>query len=125
MFINIIHEYESTKNDDMTEMNRLQKIKNLAKENFLKSLYKSKSSMYNNDRENVLEHIIRSVTINEKKKIVTVVFNHGEVYMSKCSKLDEFDPQIGIAICICSYYAGSKSAFKKFVKRKTSKGDLK
>jgi len=56
-----------------------------------------------------------SITINEKERIVTVVFEDGTVRMSRCSKEDHFDPVIGVAMCIAARKLGSRTKLKKFV----------
>lgn len=58
---------------------------------------------------------IDSILVNEKKKIVTVIFNDDDVQIAKCSPEDEFDIYVGVAICISRHLAGSKTKFKKFV----------
>jgi len=58
---------------------------------------------------------IRSVTINEKKKVVTVVFLNGDVQMAKCQPEDNFDSKIGIALCMAYHVFGSKNKFNKYV----------
>ena len=65
--------------------------------------------------------LIRSITVNEKEKIVTVVFQGGDVRMQKCSAKDEFDPYIGVALCVAQHTFGSKTKFKKQVRKLTDK----
>ena len=61
--------------------------------------------------------LVRSITVNEQKKIVTVVFQGGDVRMQKCSAKDEFDPYIGVALCVAQHTFGSKTKFKKQVNK--------
>ena len=70
--------------------------------------------------EQQMKDLIKSITINETKKIVTVVFNDNDVQMSKCSEDDAFDPVVGVALCIAAHIGTSKTQFKKFV-HKTAK----
>lgn len=65
--------------------------------------------------ENKLKDTIKSITFNKKKGITTVVFNDGDVQMSKCSDKDVFDEAVGVALCIATHLAGSKTKFKKFI----------
>ena len=68
-----------------------------------------------------LEDLIRSITVNEKKKVTTVVFKDGDVQMSKCSEHDQFDKNVGVALCIAAHLSGSKTKFKEFVNKNTRK----
>ena len=58
---------------------------------------------------------IKSITLNEDKKITTVVFGDGSVKMSKCNKKDSYDPSIGVAMCIAYKIFDSKTKFHKYV----------
>ena len=69
--------------------------------------------------------MIKSVTANEEKRIVTVVFKDGDVRMSKCSKEDDFDLEVGIALCVAAHMFGSKNLFKKFVDSQKKKSKVK
>lgn len=63
---------------------------------------------------------ISSITVNENMKIVTVVFEDGDVQMSKCTEDDKFDINVGVAMCIAYHLYGSKSKFHKEVESKAS-----
>ena len=63
---------------------------------------------------------IKSILVNEKKRVTTVVFDNGDIQIATCSPEDEFDVSVGVAICISGYLAGSKRNFKEFV-NKTAK----
>lgn len=69
--------------------------------------------------ENKMKNQIKSITVNQKKRIITVVFKDGDVQMSKCSDKDVFDETVGVALCIASHFAGSKTKFKNFVAEHT------
>jgi hypothetical protein len=71
------------------------------------------------------ENMIQKIQINEKKKIVTVVFEDDDVKMIKCSDKDEFDPSIGVALCIAAHVFNSKTKFKKFVNSQIEKQNKK
>lgn len=58
---------------------------------------------------------ITSITANKNKGITTVVFEDGEVQMSKLAKGDHYDASVGVALCIAYREFGSKTKFKKFV----------
>lgn len=88
--------------------------------NFIMTLTTNLTKIFNGEKE-VLKSMIKSVTINEKKKVTTVVFTDGDVQMAKCSKNDEYDKTVGISICIAAHLAGSKEKLKKFVKEITEK----
>ena len=68
---------------------------------------------------NEMKDKIKSITLNKKKGITTVVFKDGDVQMSKCSDKDTFDENVGVALCIASHLAGSKTKFKDFVAEHT------
>ena len=78
----------------------------------------SPAEQFNEDYD-VLRDMIKSVTVNEKKRATTVVFKDGDVQIARCSKNDEYDKTVGIAICIAAHLAGSKEKLKKFVKEIT------
>lgn len=59
----------------------------------------------------------KSITVNEKKRIVTVVFNDGDVRMSKCSKSDHFDVSVGAALCVAQHLFGSKTNYHKKIEK--------
>lgn len=59
----------------------------------------------------------KSITVNEKKHIVTVVFNDGDVRMSKCSKSDHFDVSVGVALCVAQHLFGSKTNYHKKIEK--------
>ena len=72
------------------------------------------------------ENMIKKIQVNEKEKIVTVVFNDScDVKMSKWSEKDEFDPSIGVALCIAAHMFKSKRKFKKFVSEQIEKNNHK
>ena len=71
------------------------------------------------------ENMIQKIQVNEKKKIVTVVFEDDDVKMIKCSDKDEFDPSIGVALCIAAHVFHSKTKFKKFVNAQIEKQNKK
>ena len=77
------------------------------------------------DKKDMFKELIKSITVNKDKKIVTVVFNDKDVKMSKCSEHDTFDINIAVAICIAAHFAGSKSEFRNVVASKLSEKDRK
>lgn len=61
---------------------------------------------------------IKSVTLNDKKKITTVVFTDGDVKMVKCGENDTYSPEMGIVYCMALKYSGlSKTQFKKMLSK--------
>ena len=59
---------------------------------------------------------IAKILINEKKRVVTVTFTNGDVKMAKCSEKDEFDPEVGVSLCMAYHEFGSKTKYKKYLK---------
>lgn len=66
-----------------------------------------------------MSNIIKSVTINDKDRVLTVVFNDKSVYMQKWSEDDAFDVYVGVALCVAKKYfkdnGTSVTAVKKFL----------
>lgn len=58
---------------------------------------------------------MRSILINEEKRIVTVVFHNGDVRIVKCAPGDDFDPEIGVCLAIARHKLGSKTQIRKIV----------
>lgn len=59
---------------------------------------------------------IKSITLNDKKKITTVVFTDGDTKMVKCGENDTYSPEMGIVYCMALKYSGlSKTQFKKMI----------
>lgn len=79
-------------------------------------IYSFPSNVFLNDNQSKKPQI-RTITANEEKKIVTVVFNDGEVQMSKCSAEDYFDINVGVAMCIAYHNFGSKTQMHKFIEK--------
>lgn len=61
---------------------------------------------------------VKSILVNEDKKVVTVIFADGDVQMSKCSSEDRFDVTVGVALCYLYHIQGSKNQAHKFIKGK-------
>lgn len=59
---------------------------------------------------------IKYVLFNETKKVTTVIFTDGTRITSKCTHLEEFDPEIGFAMCIMKRMYGNRTNFKKVIK---------
>ena len=71
---------------------------------------------------------VKSINVGEKggKKLVCVVFEDGSHIIKKCHKEDDFDINVGVALCLVEKYFGSKNKFHKFIKsRLTEKSKLK
>ena len=88
--------------------------------------YKLGDKVTHNDKQYVckgetkMKAGIKSVTVNEKKRIVTVVFNDGDIRMSKAHKDDKFDVEVGIAMCLAYKYMNmSKTQYHKAVAKYT------
>lgn len=63
--------------------------------------------------------LIRNILVNEKKRLVTVVFADGEHEIIACQKGDYFDVKIGVALAISQHLFGSKNKFHKEIDKKT------
>lgn len=72
-------------------------------------------------KEKFKEYPIKDIQINEEKNAVTVIFSKklaNDVIdtfavTSNCTDNDEFDPQVGIAMCIAKAYFGNRTNFVK------------
>lgn len=60
----------------------------------------------------------QTITINEQKGIVVVVFKDGSKQIVRCSPEDNFDPEIGFALAVARNLAGSKTRLNKYLNRK-------
>ena len=69
--------------------------------------------------------IIKSATINEDKKKVTLVFDKNDYTISSCTENDEFDPAIGVALALAYKCFGSKTKFHKWVNAQMQKNSKK
>lgn len=63
---------------------------------------------------------IRKVYSNSKEKIVAVVFEDGSREVVKCTKEDNFDVRVGVALALAQRVFGSKTQFHKFVNKMTT-----
>lgn len=70
------------------------------------------------ERQNKTSDDIKSILANESKRAVTVVFNDGDVQISKCHGDDEFDTKIGVALCLMYHRFGSSNKASKYIKEK-------
>lgn len=68
---------------------------------------------------NLTPLLVRSVQINEKKGVVTIVWRNGEVTMAKCGPNDEFDVEKGIAIAFMKHWFASTTQMNKWLKEQT------
>lgn len=62
-----------------------------------------------------------SVIIRDIKKVhfsgdrTIVIFRDGSKVMCRCRDMDEFDPEVGFAMCMMKRLFGSRTKFKKFM----------
>lgn len=63
---------------------------------------------------------IRHINVGERKgkKLVCVVFEDGSHIIKECHSEDEFDINIGVALCLVEKYYSTANQFHKLVKRK-------
>ena len=60
---------------------------------------------------------IKHVLFNETKKVTTVLFTDGTRVTSKATIEDEFDPEVGFAMCIMKKMYGNRSNFLKEIEK--------
>lgn len=60
--------------------------------------------------------LIRSIFINEKKHVVTIIWFDNEVTMGRCGPNDNWDPEKGIAIAFMKRFWASTTQFNKYIK---------
>lgn len=70
--------------------------------------------------ENKDDHI-KTIYVDEIKKTVVVKFRDGTIQKSKCAEGDEFDVEVGVAICIAMKQFRSKTEFRNLVAKKIKK----
>lgn len=70
---------------------------------------------------NIGDFMIRSVFINEKKKVVTIVWSDGEVTLAKCGANDIWDPEKGFYVAFTKRFFASTTQMNKFVKKEIEK----
>lgn len=63
---------------------------------------------------------IRHINVGERKgkKVVCVVFKDGTHIIKECQKEDEFDVNVGVALCLMERMCSSNNKFHKLVKSK-------
>lgn len=66
---------------------------------------------------------IKHVLFNETKKVTTVLFTDGTRVTSKAMPNDEFDPEVGFAMCIMKKLYGNRSKFQKAIKKYRKAGE--
>ncbi len=72
--------------------------------------------------------LVKNITYNTVKGITTVVFDDNTKVMTTTAAGEEFNPEIGLAMCIAKKLYGSRANFKRVVKLamdKSSKGNKK
>ena len=60
---------------------------------------------------------VKYVLFNETKKVTTVLFVDGTRVTSKAMPNDEFDPEVGFAMCIMKKMYGNRSKFQKQIEK--------
>ena len=73
--------------------------------------YPSGNQYYNDIRD-----VIKKVQINEKKKVVTIVWTDGRVTLAKCGENDIWDPEKGLLVCIAKHMFVSGTQMNKWLK---------
>jgi hypothetical protein len=61
---------------------------------------------------------IKSILFNEKKKVTTIIWNDDTKTMAKCTSNDDYDEEIGVAICIAKkYYGNNQNQMRKEINK--------
>lgn len=61
---------------------------------------------------------IKSILFNEKKKVTTIIWNDNTKTMAKCTSDDDYDEEIGVAICIAKkYYNNNQNQMRKEINK--------
>lgn len=60
---------------------------------------------------------VKSILVNEKKRIITVVFGDDDVRMAKCHPDDNFSKEIGVSLCIARHMCGSRTNLNKLISK--------
>ena len=68
------------------------------------------------DKYNDIRDVIKKVQINEKKKVVTIVWTDGQVTLAKCGENDIWDPEKGLLVCIAKRMFVSGTQMNKWLK---------
>lgn len=84
-------------------------------------------SPFNERRSRVLNipEDIQAIFVTESIKRVVVLFKDGSKEIVDCSKEDNFDVKIGVALAICNHIFRTKTQFHKFVTKKAKYIDKK
>lgn len=69
-------------------------------------------------KNNMGVDMIKSIQVNEEKRLVTVVFTDGDVRIVKCNKEDNFDVMVGVSLAVTEHLFGSKTKRAKFITEK-------
>lgn len=85
--------------------------------------YEKENKMLKKDNDILVKdakkRVIKGIYPNQSKGIIVVKFQDDSIVKIKCCEEDEFDINIGVAIAYAYKCFGSKSHFKKEVKRLT------
>ena len=61
---------------------------------------------------------IKSILFNEKKKVTTIIWNDDTKTMAKCTSDDDYDEELGVAICIAKkYYGNNQNQMRKEINK--------
>lgn len=74
--------------------------------------YRDQSGSEYND----IRDVIKKVQINEKKKVVTIVWTDGQATLAKCGENDIWDPEKGLLVCIAKRMFVSGTQMNKWLK---------
>lgn len=81
--------------------------------------------MREQSREIDVKKLIKTVHINEKKKIVTVILTNGNKGISRCTDPDIFDPYVGFSVALTYALFPSRTSAVKFVDKCVDKNEAK
>jgi len=66
----------------------------------------------------VSDNIIKTVFVDQEKKVIVVQFSDDTKEVIKCSLDDDFDPAVGVSLAICRKLFGHATFYKKIVQKK-------
>lgn len=66
----------------------------------------------------ISDNIIKTVFVDQEKKVIVVQFSDDTKEVIKCSLDDDFDPAVGVSLAICRKLFGHATFYKKIVQKK-------
>lgn len=101
----------------------------IAHHSYTKEFYKRLANnlygytFYSSRGNSDIRNCIKKVQINEKKKVVTIVWKFGEPTIARCGANDTWDPEKGILVCIAKHMFVSGTQMNKWLKEQIPESD--